>query len=78
MQQQVSESPDGVHFRPPVSLGPLSDLNYAAVARGKFPGDYAGSSAVNGRLYVAWALSSAPADPTALFHQVLYGAVLKP
>jgi hypothetical protein len=78
VQQQVSESPDGVHFRPPVSLGPRSDLNYAAVARGKFPGDYAGSSAVNGRLYVAWALSSAPADPTALFHQVLYGAVLKP
>jgi hypothetical protein len=78
VQQQVSESPDGVHFRPPVSLGPLSDLNYAAVARGKFPGDYAGSAAVNGRLYVAWALSSAPADPTALFHQVLYAAVLRP
>ena len=78
VQQQVSESPDGVHFSAPVSLGPPSDLNFAAVARGKFPGDYAGSSATNGRLYVAWCRSSAPADPTATFHQTLYAAVIRP
>jgi hypothetical protein len=78
VQQQVSESRDGVHFSAPVSLGPLSDLNFAAVARGKFPGDYAGSSAANGRLYVVWCVSAAPSDPTALYHQTLYGAVLRP
>ncbi|HZC26741.1 MAG TPA: sialidase family protein, partial [Actinopolymorphaceae bacterium] len=78
VQQQVSESHDGTHFSTPLSLGPLSDLNYAAVARGKFPGDYAGSSAVGGRLYIVWCRSSAPDDPTALFHQTLYAAVLRP
>jgi len=78
VQQQLSTSRDGAHFGAPVSLGPPSDLNYAAVARGKFPGDYAGSSATQGRLYVAWARSSAPADPAALYHQTLYAAVLRP
>ena len=78
VQQQVSESRDGVHFSAPVSLGPLSDLNFAAEAGGKFPGDYAGSSATNGRLYVVWCRSSAPDDPTAMFHQTLWAAVIRP
>jgi hypothetical protein len=78
VQQQLSVSRDGAHFGAPVSLGPPSDLNYAAVAGGKFPGDYTGSSATQGRLYVAWARSSAPADPAALYHQTLYAAVLRP
>jgi hypothetical protein len=78
VQQQLSVSRDGSHFAAPISLGPLSDLNYAAEAGGKFPGDYAGSSATNGRLYVAWCVSSTPPDPTAQYHQTLYAAVLRP
>lgn len=78
VQQQLSVSRDGAHFGAPTSLGPLSDLNYAAQAGGKFPGDYAGSSATAGRLYVAWCRSSAPADPSATYHQTLYAAVLRP
>jgi hypothetical protein len=78
VQQQLSVSRDGAHFAAPISLGPLSDLNYAAEAGGKFPGDYAGSSTSQGRLYVAWCRSSAPADPTATYHQTLYAAVIRP
>jgi hypothetical protein len=78
VQQQLSTSHDGAHFGPPVSLGPPSDLNYAAFAGGKFPGDYTGSSATQGRLYVVWCRSSTPPDPTAQYHQTLYAAVLRP
>lgn len=78
VQQQLSVSHDGWHFGAPVSLGPLSDLNYAAEAGGKFPGDYTGTSATHGRLYVAWCRSSTPSDPAAQYHQTLYMAVLQP
>jgi hypothetical protein len=78
VQQQLSVSRDGSHFGAPISLGPLSDLNYAAQAGGQFPGDYIGSSATNGRLYLAWCVSSTPPDPTAQYHQTLYAAVLRP
>jgi hypothetical protein len=78
VQQQLSVSRDGAHFGAPISLGPPSDLNYAAEAGGKFPGDYAGSSATQGRLYVAWCRSSAPTDPAATYHQTLYAAVIRP
>jgi hypothetical protein len=77
VQQQLSVSHGGAPFGAPISLGPPSDLNYAAVAGGKFPGDYTGSSATQGRVYVAWCVSSTPADPTAQYHQTLYMAVLR-
>jgi hypothetical protein len=77
VQQQVSVSRDrGAHFGPPTSVGPLSDLAFAAQSRGFFPGDYIGSAATHGRVYLAWALSAQPADPTARFRQTLFGAVL--
>ncbi len=78
VQQQLSVSHGGAQFGAPISLGPPSDLNYVAFARGKFPGDYAGSSATNGRLYVVWCVSSTPPDPTAQYHQVMYAAVIHP
>jgi hypothetical protein len=78
VQQQLSVSHGGAPFSAPISLGPPSDLNYAAVARGKFPGDYTGSSATHGRLYVAWCVSSAPPNPSAQYHQTLYMAVIRP
>jgi hypothetical protein len=78
VQQQLSVSHGGAQFGAPISLGPPSDLNYAAVARGKFPGDYTGSSATNGRLYVVWCVSSTPSDPTAKYHQTMYAAVIHP
>jgi hypothetical protein len=77
VQQQVSISVDrGAHFGRPVSLGPPSDLRFAAQARGIFPGDYIGSAASHGRVYLAWCRSSTPPDPAAMFHQTLYAAVL--
>jgi hypothetical protein len=79
VQQQLSTSYDaGAHFGREISVGPLSDLRYAAVAGGIFPGDYVGSAATHGRVYMVWCTSSAPADPAATFHQVVFGATLAP
>jgi hypothetical protein len=77
VQQQLSVSLDGRHFSHPITLGPLSDLNYAAEARGKFPGDYMGTAAAHGRVYAVWARSSKPAKAGARYHQVVFGATLE-
>ncbi|HST65556.1 MAG TPA: sialidase family protein [Mycobacteriales bacterium] len=77
VQQRLSVSADGGrHFGLPLSLGPRSDLNFAAEAGGRFPGDYIGSSVRHGRLYLVWCLSSLPPDPAATFHQMLWEATL--
>ena len=79
VQQQVSSSADGgASFGPPLSVGPRSNLTYAAVAGGKFPGDYIGASATATRLNLVWCVSSKPANPNAAYHQTLYSAVLRP
>ncbi|HEV2376630.1 MAG TPA: sialidase family protein [Streptosporangiaceae bacterium] len=78
VQQQLSTSTDGgATFGPPITLGPVSNLTYAAVAGGKFPGDYAGASATASRLTLAWCVSSKPANPNRVYHQTLYAAVLR-
>jgi hypothetical protein len=77
VQQQLSVSSDGRQFAAPIKLGPLSDLNYAAEAGGKFPGDYMGTAATHGRVYAVWCRSSAPSDPNAKYHQTVYGATLR-
>jgi hypothetical protein len=77
VQQKVSVSTDGgAHFGLPISLGPRSDLNFAAEAGGRFPGDYIGSAVRDERVYLVWCRSSAPPDPAATFHQTLWAAVL--
>lgn len=79
VQQELSSSYDGGRrFRTPIALGPRSDLRYAAQAGGAFPGDYIGSSATAGRLYLVWCVSSTPPRPAARYHQTLYAAVLAP
>jgi hypothetical protein len=79
VQQQVSSSYDAAtSFGPPLSVGPLSDLRYAAVAGGKFPGDYAGASETSSVLSIAWCVSSKPPNPARAYHQTLYAAVLRP
>lgn len=79
VQQQISSSYNaGAAFGPPLSVGPVSDLTYAAVAGGKFPGDYVGASATASRLTVAWCRSSRPPNPVRVYHQTLYSAVLRP
>lgn len=78
-QQQASTSYDGgLTYGPPQSLGPRYDTRFGAFAGAVFPGDYIGSAAVRGRTYLVWPVASTPPDPKAQFHQVLYGAVLKP
>jgi hypothetical protein len=77
VQQRVSVSYDrGAHFGSPISLGPPSDLTYAAEAGGKFPGDYIGSAARGDRVYLVWCRSSTPPQPSAQYHQTMWGAVL--
>ncbi len=79
VQQEVSSSYNGGRtFGAPLLLGPLSDLHYAAVAGGKFPGDYIGASATSGTVVLVWCVSSAPSDAEQKFHQTLFGAVLRP
>ena len=79
VQQQVSSSYNGgASFGPPLSVGPRSNLKYAAVAGGEFPGDYIGASATASRLNLAWCVSSKPGNPNAAYHQTLYSAVLRP
>jgi len=58
-------------------LGAPSNLRYAAVAGGKFPGDYSGLSATPARVAGAWTVASKPPNPAAAFHQVLYAATLR-
>jgi hypothetical protein len=78
VQQQLSTSTDGgAKFGSAITLGPVSNLTYAAVAGGKFPGDYAGASATASRLTLAWCVSSKPANPVQVYHQTLYAAVLR-
>ena len=77
IQQELTWSDNGgATFAPPIALGPPSNLKYAAVAGGKFPGDYTGLSATPARTAGAWCVSSKPPSPTAAFHQTLYAATL--
>ena len=79
IQQELTWSDNGgAAFATPIVLGPPSNLRWAAVAGGKFPGDYAGLSATPARVAGAWTVSSKPPDPAAAFHQVLYAATLRP
>ncbi len=75
-QQYVATSLDrGRTFLAPRAVGPRTNYRYAAVAGGRFPGDYIGSAMGDGRAYSVWALASKPSDPAARYHQVLYAAV---
>lgn len=77
VQQEVSSTLDGQHFDGPVAVGPLSDLRFAAVADGLvFPGDYMGTAATAGRLYLVWCRSSQPPSGGGPYHQTVYGAAL--
>ena len=79
VQQELTWSADeGASFATPIGLGPPSNLKYAAVAGGKFPGDYTGLSATESRVTTAWCVSSRPPKPGAVYHQTLYAAVLRP
>ena len=79
VQQEMTWSGDGgVTFATPIGLGPPSDLKYAAVDRGLFPGDYTGLSATGARLTAVWCVSSKPLRPASAYHQTLYAAVLSP
>lgn len=80
VQQQMSISNNRGHsFGLPISVGPRSVLRYAAQSRGYFPGDYIGEAIAPGRIYMVWAVSSKPpAHSTSSYHQVIYGATLRP
>ena len=78
IQQELTWSDNGgTTFATPIVLGAPSNLRWAAVAGGKFPGDYTGLSATPARVAGAWAVSSKPPNPAAAFHQVLYAATLR-
>jgi hypothetical protein len=78
VQQQTAISYDnGGTFGVRLPLGPVSDLRFAAQARGAFPGDYIGTAVSQGRFYAAWAVSSQPPSGST-FHQVLLAAAIRP
>lgn len=78
VQQELSYSNDqGNSFAGPVALGPISALQYSAVAGGHFPGDYIGAALSGSRLYLVWCRSSKPPlRSTSKFHQTLWAGVL--
>jgi hypothetical protein len=78
VQQQLSVSQDrGTSFGAPRSIGPPSELRYAAQASGYFPGDYIGEAIAAGRLYAVFAVSSAPPrSSSSPYHQVIWGVTL--
>jgi len=77
VQQELAYSGDGgATFAAPILLGPVSSLQYAVQAGGRFPGDYIGMAVTFDRLYLVWCVSSPPPTP-APFHQVLYAGVLR-
>ncbi len=77
IQQELTWSDNGgATFATPIALGPPSNLRWAAVAGGKFPGDYTGLSATPTRVAGAWTVSSKPPNPAAAFHQTLFAATL--
>jgi hypothetical protein len=79
IQQELTWSSDGGKtFATPIALGPSSNLTWAAVAGGKFPGDYTGLSATPARVAGAWCVSGKPPNPAAAFHQTLFAATLLP
>jgi len=78
IQQELTWSDNGgTTFATPIALGSPSNLRWAAVAGGRFPGDYTGLSATPTRVAGAWTVSSMPPNPAAAFHQVLYAATLR-
>jgi hypothetical protein len=78
-QQRLATSHDDGHSFPVITtLGPKYDSQYGAQAGGVFPGDYIGSAATFGRVYLAWAIASPPANPAQQYHQTLFGAALRP
>ena len=78
IQQELTWSDNGgTTFATPIALGSPSNLRWAAVAGGKFPGDYTGLSATPTRVAGAWTVSSQPPNPAAAFHQVLYAVTLQ-
>jgi hypothetical protein len=77
-QRAATSFNDGRSFPTVTTLGPRYDSRYGAQAGGVFPGDYIGSAATAGRVYLAWALASPPPDPGQQYHQTLYGALLRP
>ncbi len=76
-QERTWSDNGGTTFATPIALGPPSNLRWAAVAGGKFPGDYTGLSATPSRVAGVWALSSKPPNPAAAFHQALDAATLQ-
>ncbi len=81
MQQQLSTSVNGgrTFAGRRCRIGPRSVLKYAAHGGGYFPGDYIGAALTAKRLYIVWAVSSKPpASSTSKYHQVIFGATLRP
>lgn len=74
----VLSTDGGASFGPPRRIGPLSDLNFAAVASGnlKFLGDYMGVAAIGTEAHPVWNRSAqAPDHPTGP-HQTSWSATI--
>ena len=64
----------GAHFVAGGSLGPMSDIRYAAVAPVPFFGDYEGTAASPNGFVAVWNVATPP--PTGSFHQTTWAATI--
>jgi len=78
VQQQLSTRATAPTSARPVSLGPTVGPELRRRGAREVPGRLRGQLGDAGTPLVAWARSSTPADPTALYHQTLYAAVIRP
>lgn len=75
-QERSIVSPDGgASFEKERVLGPTIDLTWAAVAGGKFLGDYVGVAAASGNAQAVWCVSSRPPFKET-YHQTLWTATI--
>jgi hypothetical protein len=75
-QRYIDSEDNGVSFDGELTLGPPGDLDFAALAPGKFLGDYIGLAASPGRVQAVWCRPSQLAGRR--FHQTTWSATIRP
>lgn len=75
-RRYVHSEDGGATFGGELKLGSKIDLTWAAVAGGKFLGDYTGMAASPGKAHDVWCRSSKPPKQGAQYHQTAWSATV--
>ncbi|MBA3727903.1 MAG: hypothetical protein H0W94_01615, partial [Actinobacteria bacterium] len=76
-ERYIHSEDGGATFAGELVLGPPTNLDYAAEAGGKFPGDYMGVTTSGRAAHAVWNVASRPAEPGAEYHQTTWSAVIR-